>query len=33
MYTFDVTNYESAIRFSENCLVLEKSSLEFLNNY
>ena len=33
MNKFDATDYESALRFSENCLVLEKSSFELLNNY
>ena len=33
MGKFDATDYESAIRFSENCLVLEKSSFVLLNNY
>ena len=31
MNKFDATDYESALRFSENCLVSEKSSFEFLN--
>ena len=33
MDRFDATDYESTFRFSENCLVLEKSSFELLNNY
>ena len=33
MDKFDSTYYESAFRFSENCLVLEESSFELLNNY
>ena len=33
MNTFDATDYESVLRFSENCLVLEKSSFEIVNNY
>ena len=30
---FDATDYESTFRFSENCLVLDKSSFELLNNF
>ena len=33
MNKFDATDYKSAFRFSGNCLVLEKSSFELLNNY
>ena len=33
MNKFDATDCESALRFSENGLVLEKSSFEILNNY
>ena len=29
LYIFDVTDYESALRFSENCLVLGKIHLKF----
>ena len=31
--TFDPTDYESALRFSESCPVLDRSSFEILNNY
>ena len=33
MNKFDATDYESGFGFSGNCLVLEKSSFELLNNY
>ena len=33
MNTFHATDYESALRFSEKCLVLVKSSFEILSNY
>ena len=33
MNAFDATDYEYALRFSEKCLVLGKSSFEILNNY
>ena len=31
MNQFDATDYESALRFSENCLVLETIPFELLN--
>ena len=33
MNKFDATGNEYAFRFSENCLVLEKRSIELSNNY
>ena len=33
MNTFDAIDYESALRFFFNCLLLEKSIFEILNNY